>query len=248
MSSTQASVLEHHRSEISRYGHAPSAGDSAGALCELLRTSDLYQQSPCAVAPYAPGKLNMLSKFFQPRDVLDIAPPSVCRAFSDPDRYIRLSEREAQHVADDTRPLRPYWDQTLVRDRAARVHLVRELARRGLVSFRLRIRSRVGLFFVHKKHDQIRLIVDAREASRFHRAPPHVALGSAAALSGLDLSDCSLQAAGFDFTASAPTLYGASVDLQDSFYQFRHEPLGEYVGIDFYVTAATYEATEIWTP
>ena len=60
-----------------------------------------------------------------------------------------------------------------------------------------------------------------------HHAPPHVALGSAGAFADLDWSDSRLAAA----AGAAPTapfnLFGASLDLSDSFYQFKDEGMGE---------------------
>ncbi len=76
-----------------------------------------------------------------------------------------------------------------------------------------------------------------------HHALPHVALGSAAALEELDWSDARLSAAAGAATLRSPALYGASLDLSDSLYQFKHEPLGEDFGIDFPELAAEHGAT-----
>ena len=49
---------------------------------------------------------------------------------------------------------------------------VRDMADRGLVSFTLNCRCRLGLFFVYKKgKERIRLIQDCRSANRIFRTP-----------------------------------------------------------------------------
>lgn len=88
----------------------------------------------------------------------------------------------------------PYWDPTLRRDRRKRRHLLDHLARMKLVSFRRRIKARAAMFFVNKKpgpdgEELIRLILDARQACALHHAPPKVHLGSAGAISQIDMSD-----------------------------------------------------------
>ncbi len=244
--STQAAVLDRIRRSCARYGRQPADLAPRGALLELLHTNDMYAAAPCRVAPFDAQKLKILQKKFVPKPLCSLAPPEVVSAFSDLDRYIRRSDEEVQRALADVAPLKPYWDRRLATERDTRIEFVKQLAERGLVSYRRRIRSRVGLFFVEKKGDQIRLVVDAREASRLHHSPPHVALGSAGALAELDLSKDALDACGV--TASAPEvkLFGGSLDLSDSFYQFMHEPLGEDFGIDFPEPASVYGASRVW--
>ena len=243
-SSTQAAVLGRIRSSCARYGKQPVDLLPRGALLELLHITDLYAAAPCRVAPFDPAKLKILQRSFVPKPITQPAPPVVVQAFENLDVFIRRSDEDVLRALSDVAPLKPYWDRTLALDRDARIAFIKQLAARGLVSFRRRIRSRVGLFFVEKKHNQIRLVVDAREASRLHHAPPHVALGSAAALAEQDWSDARLAAAASGHLASPARIFGGSLDLTDSFYQFKHEPLGEDFGIDFPEPAAIYGATE----
>ncbi|MBM4023762.1 MAG: hypothetical protein FJ284_16260, partial [Planctomycetes bacterium] len=114
-----------------------------------------------------------MRKKFVPKPICSMAPPAVVKVFSNLDQFVRRSDEDVQRSLADTVPLKPYWDHRLATERATRIEFITALAKLGLVSFRRRIRSRVGLFFVEKKGDQIRLVVDAREASRLHHAPPH---------------------------------------------------------------------------
>ena len=94
-----------------------------------------------------------------------------------------------------------------------------------------------------KKGGQIRLVVDAREPNRMHRPPPHTALGTPAALGEQDWTNDAL-----GLQASEPSeLWGSALDLQDSFYQFENEILGEDFGFDFPEAADVYGCTHVWS-
>ena len=81
---------------------------------------------------------------------------------------------------------RPYWDPKLRKSSAHLESFLRRLYDRKLVSFRRAYKAEVGIFFVKKKHDKIRMIVDCRQANFCHQVPPRTRLGSAGALSELD--------------------------------------------------------------
>ena len=101
------------------------------------------------------------------------------------------------HLEESEGPITPYWDLTLRRDPRQRAELFHKLA--DLKMFELsgastRLRR---TFQCEKKDGMIRLVVDARQANRYHIRPPHTLLGSASALSCIDLSDeCLLQTSG----------------------------------------------------
>ena len=101
------------------------------------------------------------------------------------------------------------------------------------------------MFFVRKSTPgQIRMVIDAREKNRCHRAPPHVSLGSVAALSE---QLWSAEALRFADKASVGDgiVWGATIDLSDSFYQFCDDELAGDFGIDFPEPAGYYGVTEI---
>ena len=70
-------------------------------------------------------------------------------------------------------PITPYWDPTLRRDPRHRDELFHKLVDSKILSFRTRARAFAGLFFAKKKDGMIRLIVDTRQANRYHTRPPH---------------------------------------------------------------------------
>eukprot|EP00973_Karenia_brevis_P007506 1015810-Karenia_brevis.AAC.1 len=125
----------------------------------------------------------------------DLCPPEVAAVLRDPNEYIRRSDLEFEMATQGTQPIKVYWDRNLAGDRSLRIWFVKELARLGLVSFRRRIRARVGIFFVLKKDGRYRLVLDARETNRTHRSPPHCALGTPGALAHQDWSSTAIAAA-----------------------------------------------------
>lgn len=44
------------------------------------------------------------------------------------------------------------------------------------------------------------------------------------------------------------TIHGCSVDLSDSVYQFKFEPLAAELGVDYPEEVGVYGATSVWTP
>ena len=243
-SSSQESVLSHVSSCIDDYGPRPPGLTQDGCLLDLLKTSDFYSGRPSSVAPFDKAKLRLLERRPTPHRVSDVAPAFVADKLAQPDLYIRRSQAEIDHECEGTSPIKPYWDEVLLRDRAARIDFIKTLADIGLVSFRRRIRCRAGLFFVTKKGGQIRMVVDAREPNRMHRPPPHTALGTPGALAE---QDWTWDALGVEPGPDAG-VWGSSLDLQDSFYQFSNEVLGEDFGFDFPEPAGVYHCTHVWTP
>ncbi|CAK0895895.1 unnamed protein product [Prorocentrum cordatum] len=234
---------------VAEYGPRPADLHPRGALQELLKSDSLYGGAPSKVVPYEESKLKFWQSSVTPRDVEEVCPKFVVDAFRDPDAYIRKPDRVVEQDLELLPPVKPYWDARLASDARLRRDFLLRLAGRGLVGFRRRIRSRVGCFFVEKKGGWIRLVVDARDANRTHWAPPHAALGTPAALSEQDWSDAALADAGWVSADGSPAqIFGSSLDLQDSFYQFFSERVAEDFGMDFPERASYYQVSHIWTP
>lgn len=102
----------------------------------------------------------------------------------------------------------------------------------------------MGLFFVHKK-DNIRLIVDGRQASACHRKPPRARLGGPRALAEIGLSDETLTTAGGFGSVSEIAVHASGADVKDSFFQFSLRPLASWFGIDELVTASDFGVTSV---
>ena len=100
----------------------------------------------------------------------------------------------------------------------------------GIVVATRRKKAVCGLFFVRKKHDLLRMVVDGRQPNSFHRMPPHATMASVEALAAV-----SVEAAWQD-RAVLPDdrgpLFAASVDLKDGFHQFLNVHLASWFVFD----------------
>ena len=179
-----------------RYG-VPSGWTPAEAFAEVVKSKDIYSLEQCTVRPFDRSKLKLLKRGISPAPLRPRLPSDSQAVL---DSLWTTVVRPAQEVemlleSGEASPVTPYWDTVLRTDREQRVCLIRELAEVGLVCFQLRLYCRAALFFVEKKGDQIRMIVDGGEASLFCRRPPYTPLGSAGAWAEIGFSDESLLAA-----------------------------------------------------
>ena len=263
LSPAQASVMQRIGRRVGSFGPRPAGLTTRGAVIELLKVRDLYDQQPTALAPFDPNKLKILRPDWEvkPVEVVDRAPPEVREAFLNPTQF-RRSEEEMEVIRASSDPVYPYWDPVLSNNRSERIKFIKQLADKGLVSFRREIFCKVGVFFVAKKRDQIRMVIDARLVNQSHRTPPHVALGSPSAWADLNLSDAPSLASLLtpesdpadsldspplpDGSSPNSELYFASGDLQDSFYQFKCEALASDFGMDFPEAASEYGCSQVW--
>ncbi|CAK0874494.1 unnamed protein product, partial [Prorocentrum cordatum] len=234
---------------VAEYGPRLAGLRPRGALQELLKSDSLYGGAPCKVVPYGESKLKFWPSTVAPRDVGEVCPKFVAGAFRGPDAYIRKPDRVVERGLELEPPVTPCWDVRLAGGPCLRKKFLLGFAGRGLVGVRRRIRSRVGCFFVEKKGGWSRLVVDARGVYRARWAPPRAALGAPAALGEQDWSDAALAEAGWRVPdGSPPQVFGASLDLQDSFYQFFAERVAEDFGMDFPERAADHGVAHIWSP
>eukprot|EP00974_Lingulodinium_polyedra_P049384 4746729-Lingulodinium_polyedra.AAC.1 len=83
----------------------------------------------------------------------------------------------------------PYMDPVLGRNRSVYADFIRELRKRFLVQWTLEPQEFCGLFFVKKKGDKQRMIVDARRSNMRFKPPPGVALASPESFARLEAED-----------------------------------------------------------
>ena len=217
---SQSSVLRRVRDKVISGGPPPVELTEQEALTELLHRQDLYALQPLHLADYDLDKLRVIKGGVLPKDVVDLVSTSFAEVLLHPCSSMLRSSAELLHLDESEGPITPYWDPTLRRDERQRVELFQKLADLKILSFRVRARPFAGLFFVKKKDGMIRLIIDARQANRYHARPPHTSLGSSSALSGIDLSDeCLLQTSGIGHISEIH-LCGAGSDVRDGYYQF----------------------------
>jgi hypothetical protein len=217
-SASQRSCIRHIREVEASCGSRPVGLSDRASLLNLYKTKDLYDVAPATVVPFSSGRLKCLTLATPPKAVRSVAPLEVREVYDNPDVFLRRSQRELD--LDERPSIYPYWDEELRNDRLLRRDLFAKLQAVGLIGYRRAIRSTVGMFFVRKSTPgQIRLVIDARAANRCHRDPPHVSLGSAAALSEQNWSPEAINFADEHYVGDG-TAWGATIDLSDSFYHF----------------------------
>ena len=201
----QQRVLDDLRCRVRAYGRPPPDLSCRRALRELLATRDLYGQEPHHLAEFDMSKLKIARGSVKPKSAHLLLPADAARYLHHSTTLIERDVASLQDIVADPSFPKPFWDKKLRSSKRARRELLRVLVSLGLVSFRRRVKAWVGLFFVKKPGrvpEEIRMIVDGRQPSRCHRPPPKVQLGSATAMSDVDLSW-----AGVDFAQPAASLW-----------------------------------------
>ena len=234
----RTAVQEHVSSRvlesIAEAGDRPEDMSGFSALQDMMRSNNLYEGEPGNLACYDPEKLKILRSSMRPRPLKQLLPPHVLPLLDRKETHIERGPREFSSFVRDhpgVCPKQPYWDPDLRKDDAVRIDFFRRLYRSGILSFRTRIRSKIGIFFVKKKDPgAIRMIIDARITNAHHKPPPVTRLGSSVNYGDLDLSeeglrhltDCGEGAVG----------WGTEMDVSDCFYQFEIRQMASWFGID----------------
>ncbi|CAK0875589.1 unnamed protein product, partial [Prorocentrum cordatum] len=214
-------------------------------LAELTASRDLYSQEPKNLAEYDIDELKICRSGTVAKDAKSLLPPDAAGLFR---HYAHCIERDSDQILElqAARDFpRPYWDPTLARDQDGLLLLIDRLRQANLISFRRKLKAKIGIFFVKKKDPAwIRLIIDARQANRCHRAPPKTKLGSVGGFCELDLSDSALRdLGGFGPVAE---VWGGTSDVDDCFYQMLVEELGSWFGIDMPRTAGEWGVSSVY--
>ena len=244
----------------------------AGALSELLKSSDVYElDRAISMRPYVADKVKAVREGTVPRSILQssLLVGDARRAAEDPFRRIVKSDAEIAELKPEDYIL-PYTDPVL-RRKGEMEGLVRKLAATGFLTFRRVCRSKVGVFCVAKKDDQLRLIFDCRATNILCKPPPTAELATPNAFANLDLRDSDsigcdddvppgLLPPIVDKAAVGPgsevpsntensedsELVFSSLDLTDAFYQLGWEGMSSYFCLDLEVRAGDYNVDRVF--
>ena len=86
---------------------------------------------------------------------------------------------EVHQLREELGDITPYMDPVLRTNKRSYVRFLRRLQSRGLIRCTLCPEGCVTVFFIAKKNDQLRMVVDARRTNRLFKAPPGVDLCTA---------------------------------------------------------------------
>ena len=234
LTSVQQLTVKRISSLLEEAGQCPSDLLPDQALHDLVKAQHLYEGEPSNLVEFDAKKLKILTSSVQPKSLSSLLPPHVLPLFR---RRSSAIERTPFEVSEDLAknpeacPVKPYWDPLLRRDESRCIDLICRLYRVGIIDFRAKIKSTVGLFFVKKKDPAwIRMVIDARIPNFHHRTPPVTRLGGASNFAELDLSQESLRK---HFGPKHGDVgYANEMDVSDCFYQFKIPEMTQWFGID----------------
>eukprot|EP00973_Karenia_brevis_P058909 8201466-Karenia_brevis.AAC.1 len=112
------------------------------------------------------------------------------------------------------------------------------------------VQCTAGVFFVVKKDDTLRLILDCRPVNQCCRPAPYSSLATPSHITGINLSDewvrhceseSGIAAGDLDAMYGSLSVCGAGVDLQDGFYQFLAPTISSWFGLGEQFSAAEAE-------
>lgn len=153
------------------------------ALRELLGSKSDYEQSDSSVVGYEADKVSLPSGLRAPVPFLEVAG-------SEPRSELSLSHMLADDDVVSFRekyePACLYLDANLRRSPSEYVRFLRRLFEVGILGFSREARGEVQPFFVRKKADRQRLVLDCRRVNQKFRRPPVPDMGSGECLHRLE--------------------------------------------------------------
>ena len=218
----QLSVIQRIVDNLQQSGEPPEGMSGSDALTSMAGGKGLYHEEPRNLANYDFSKVKVLHSQLNPRP-LDSMLPAYAKSVLQ--KYQTLIELSNQQLVDQG-PLniKPYWDPKLRESDKEKVKLIVALANKGLITFRRKIKERIGLFFVKKKTPEwIRMVIDARRVNASHHEPPCTRLSTPRSFLDMQLPPT---------LDGSPLAFGIEADVNDCFYNYFTETLASWFGID----------------
>ena len=227
---TQHLVAGHIKECLQMAGPPPDGLDGPSAISELCSSKDLYQEEPKNLAAYEFSKVKVLHSTLHPKSLESVLPQHAASIVRRASTMIEKSSSQVAH--DGPCKIKPYWDPALRRSRKALSKLVVTLANQGLVTFRTKVKEKIGIFFVKKKSpDWIRMVIDARRVNAMHQPPPCTRLATPRSYLDLQIDEGS---------GGEPAAFGIEADVNDCFYNFFCEGIASWFGIDAPLTVSQW--------
>ena len=130
-------------------GSPPEGMSPQSAFDELGGGKSLYNEEPKNLAAYDFKKLKVLHSTLHPRSLDTVLPKHAKSILC---RFSTMIEKSKDEIyAGGPIDIVPYWDPILKKSNGELDRLVVGLANQGLITFRVGIKERIGMFFVKKK-------------------------------------------------------------------------------------------------
>ena len=218
-SAGQKKVFEFIDNAVSQTGRPPDL--SGPEALEALRVSEGYEVSPSTspLGSYVPEKVALPSSGLDPVPLDQLWGPDGQFKVEEFLRLRLVGTDEGAKRLEQSGVRRCYQDPAFNSEKVY-CGFVKRLHDLNLVEVRReKPVERVGLFFVKKKQDKLRLIMDCRRSNCHFEDPLPVSLATGESLSRLE-------------TLADKPLYMASADLQNAFYTLEMpEELRKYFGL-----------------
>ena len=186
------------------------------ALRQLLKQGAGYSSGPGALASYIRDRVSLPTGQGEPVQLDKLLPEGDRRTLEFFEEEMLLSPEERAGVLEKGLEGLCYMDPLLANDPKRYHAFVADLFRCNLLGFTTNPRVQVGAFFVTKKNNKQRLIVDARKTNRLFRTPPSTSMGSMECWGRMELS-------------MDDDLFIAQEDVKDFFYRLGiQKGLGEF--------------------
>ena len=218
----QQSVVRRIADNLVKAGSPPEGMTGNEALNSMSGGKSLYNEEPRNLANYEFSKVKVLHSELNPRRLEDMLPRYAKSVLQKYQNLIELSNQEL--VDNGPIPIQPYWDPKLRHSDKQKVELIVGLANKGLVTFRQKIKEKIGIFFVRKKTPEwIRMVIDSRRVNASHREPPCTRLSTPRSFLDMQLEPS---------RNNEPLAFGLEADVNDCFYNYFTETLASWFGID----------------
>ena len=204
-------ALDHVLRAFNDMGRPPADLSPEGALQELLGGQAWYDQVRADLAPYAKDRVSWPPVGTRPVSLVHHLPSADSHRLSHWESHLLKADAPTSHPHNPKQQntiTKPYNDPILTHDRKSYGGFIQRLAERGMIRFRLPSfgeRPKLGIFFVKKKDDSLRIIFDTRILNQSFSDPPKTELPSAASFASLESHD------GAD-------VYIGSADVRNAFY------------------------------
>lgn len=201
----------------------PEAESPQAALRQLLRKKvpSVYDDGggPGLLVGYERSKVSLPRGQRKPVDLTGLLPQREKEQLQDFRSHMLLSPEEMAAELEKGLDGCCYLDPVLQANKKAYHQFIAGLIECELLGFTITPKVQIGAFFVSKKNQKQRLVVDARRANRLFRTPPTTALGSVDCWSRLEVEQPN-------------RLFIAQEDVKDYFYRLGiSKELGEYFSL-----------------
>jgi hypothetical protein len=201
--------IQHLRKDYDAIGPPPAGWCAQEASRELLGHCGSYASISGSLATYREGAVSLPDVGNKGADLSHLSDGQAKHYLDKCDILLRSHESRDAELAS-LQFDRPYIDPVLRQSKSKYQGFVRELHQKGVIKYDPHHAADVGVFFVTKKDDSLRLIFDTRQANCHFINPDSTDLTGPAGIS--------------DIHCESPGWHFGQGDVKNAFYMFKTPP------------------------